>query len=128
MDYVKGTDAGRLLSEHYPTGMPVGDVFDILNAVADALDFARDRQLLHRDVKPSNILLTAAKSSRRRILLADFSVARRADEVTGLDHLIDLISRRDVAVNLVPMFGNGKINSHEKHLRRRIGPDGRRRH
>ena len=84
MDYVEGTDAGRLLSESYPTGMPVHDVFDIVTAVADALDFAHERQLLHRDVKPSNILLTAAKSSRRRILLADFGIARQADEITGL--------------------------------------------
>jgi serine/threonine protein kinase len=84
MDYVEGTDAERLLSEHYPRGMPVLDVLDIVTAVADALDFAHERQLLHRDVKPSNVLLTAAKSNRRRILLADFGVARRADEVTGL--------------------------------------------
>jgi len=84
MDYVEGTDAGRLLSESYPSGMPVGEVFDIVTAVADALDFAHGRQLLHRDVKPSNILLTAAKSNRRRILLADFGIARQADEITGL--------------------------------------------
>ena len=84
MDYVEGTDAGRLLSESYPTGMPVRDVFDIVTAVADALDFAHERQLLHRDVKPTNILLTSPKSNRRRILLADFGVARRADEATGL--------------------------------------------
>jgi serine/threonine protein kinase, bacterial len=84
MDYVEGTDAGRLLSEHHPTGMPVREVCDIVAAVADALDFAHERQLLHRDVKPSNILLSAAKSNQRRILLADFGVARLADEVTGL--------------------------------------------
>jgi serine/threonine protein kinase len=84
MDHVEGTDAGRLLAESYPTGMPVGDVFDIVTAVADALDFAHERQLLHRDVKPSNILLTATKSNRRRILLADFGIARQADEITGL--------------------------------------------
>jgi serine/threonine protein kinase len=84
MDYVEGTDAGRLLSESYPTGMPVGEVSEIVTAVADALDFAHDRQLLHRDVKPGNILLTASTSHRRRIFLADFGIARQADEVTGL--------------------------------------------
>jgi len=84
MDYLDGTDAGRLLSESYPTGLPVGDVCDIVTAVADALDFAHERQLLHRDVKPANILLTAWNSKRRRILLADFGIARLADEVTGL--------------------------------------------
>lgn len=84
MDHVEGTDAGRLLSESYPAGVPARDVFEIVTAVADALDFAHERQLLHRDVKPANILLTASKSNRRRILLADFGIARQADEITGL--------------------------------------------
>jgi serine/threonine protein kinase len=84
MDYVEGTDAGRLLSESHPAGMPAGEVFDIVTAVADALDFAHERQLLHRDVKPGNILLTGATSHRRRILLADFGIARQTDEVSGL--------------------------------------------
>src|SRR6187397_2545115 len=38
MDYVDGTDAGRLIRESYPGGMPEQDVLDILTAVADALD------------------------------------------------------------------------------------------
>jgi serine/threonine protein kinase, bacterial len=52
--------------------------------MADALDYAHQRQLLHRDVKPANILLTNQNRARRRILLADFGIARHADDVTGL--------------------------------------------
>ena len=58
MDYVEGTDASRLVKERYPDGMPVDEVCDIVRAVAGALDYAHDRGLLHRDVKPANILLT----------------------------------------------------------------------
>jgi hypothetical protein len=55
MDYVEGTDAGRLLAERYPDGMPADDVVRIVTAVADALDYAHQRGLLHRDVKPASL-------------------------------------------------------------------------
>ncbi len=84
MDYVDGTDAGRLLSTRYPNGMPVDEVAEIVNAVADALDYAHQRNLLHRDVKPANILLTKPESGEQRIMLADFGIARWADDVSGL--------------------------------------------
>ena len=58
MDYVPGTDLVRLLRESYPGGMPVDEVLPIITAVASALDYAHHRGLLHRDVKPANILLT----------------------------------------------------------------------
>jgi serine/threonine protein kinase len=58
MDYVEGTDAARLLANRYPAGMPQHDAPEIVTAVAEALDYAHEHKLLHRDVKPANILLT----------------------------------------------------------------------
>ncbi|MCV7419349.1 serine/threonine protein kinase [Mycobacterium yunnanensis] len=85
MDYVEGTDAGQLLQEkEYRHGMPPADVVRIVSAVADALDYAHVRQLLHRDVKPANILLANLDSDRWRALLADFGIARRVDDASGL--------------------------------------------
>jgi serine/threonine-protein kinase len=84
MDYVEGTDAGRLVRERHPRGMPEQEVSEIVTAVADALDFGHDRRLLHRDVKPENILVTAADGHRRRVLLTDFGIARRIDDVSNL--------------------------------------------
>lgn len=84
MDYVDGTDAGRLIRERYPAGMPERDVGEIVTAVADALDFGHERRLLHRDVKPENILVTASDGHRRRVLLTDFGIARRIDDVSNL--------------------------------------------
>src|SRR6201993_2618751 len=83
MDYVEGTDAAQLIRTQYPSGMPKADVIEIISAVADALDYAHSRGLLHRDVKPANILLTDA-SPRRRILLADFGIARELGDISGL--------------------------------------------
>ena len=82
MDYVDGTDAGRLVRQRYPRGMPEQDVWEIVTAVADALDFGHERRLLHRDVKPENILVTDGR--RRRVLLTDFGIARRIDDVSNL--------------------------------------------
>ncbi|MCW2559960.1 MAG: protein kinase family protein [Mycobacterium sp.] len=81
MDYVDGTDAGRLQRDRYPDGMPASEVAEIAAAVADALDYAHQRNLLHRDVKPANVLV--AKDDHR-ILLADFGIARWVDDPSGL--------------------------------------------
>src|SRR6476469_602840 len=42
MDYVEGTDAGRLLRERYTNGMPPDVVVRIMRAVAEALDYSHD--------------------------------------------------------------------------------------
>jgi serine/threonine-protein kinase len=73
-----------LLKEQYRNGMPPDEVVRIVVAVADALDYAHQRQLLHRDVKPANILLAELDSGGWRALLADFGIARRVDDSSGL--------------------------------------------
>ncbi|MCF6390071.1 serine/threonine protein kinase [Mycobacterium sp. MBM] len=84
MDYVPGTDTARFMREHHPHGLPATYVQEIVTAVADALDYAHQRGLLHRDVKPANILLSDTQAADRRILLADFGIARWSDDVSGL--------------------------------------------
>src|SRR5246127_4252576 len=84
MDYVAGTDAARLLRERFPGGMPVGEAMAIISAVASALDYAHHRGLLHRDVKPANILVADSDGQQRRVFLADFGIARRIDDAAGL--------------------------------------------
>src|ERR1700760_4711833 len=83
MDYVGGTDASRLVREHHPNGLPVGEALQIITAVASALDYAHQRGLLHRDVKPANILIADPESESQRVFLADFGIARRVED-TGL--------------------------------------------
>ena len=85
MDYVEGTDVRHLLEQRYASGMPQQDVVEIVTAVAEALDFAHERRLLHRDVKPANILVTLpSDGTRRRVLLTDFGIARETDDMRGL--------------------------------------------
>ncbi|WP_415823692.1 serine/threonine-protein kinase, partial [Mycobacterium basiliense] len=85
MDYVDGSDARQLLEQRSGAGMPLPDVVEIVTAVAEALDVAHERRLLHRDVKPANILVTApTESARRRVLLTDFGIARETDDTRAL--------------------------------------------
>jgi serine/threonine protein kinase len=84
MDYIEGTDAASLLRRRYPNGMPPDKVVTIIRAVADALDYAHQKQLLHRDVKPSNILMSHREEPDERIFLADFGITRWIDDQSGL--------------------------------------------
>lgn len=85
MDFVDGEDAASLLARKYPAGMPAEMATAIISAVASALDYAHSMGLLHRDVKPSNILLTQSdRQGEQRILLTDFGIARTIDDNSGL--------------------------------------------
>lgn len=84
MDYVDGADLSHLLERRYPEGMPVGHVLSIVNAVASALDHAHKKGLLHRDVKPANIIVADIDTDDPKIFLADFGIARPLDDTSGI--------------------------------------------
>ncbi|MGI9126073.1 MAG: serine/threonine-protein kinase, partial [Mycobacterium sp.] len=84
MEFVDGIDAGRLLEDKHPKGIPAAEVVRIVTAIADALDYAHGRKLLHRDIKPANILLGRLESGDDRVMLADFGVARWIDQTSTL--------------------------------------------
>jgi serine/threonine protein kinase len=85
MDYVEGTNAQELLTDRYPSGMHPDLVATIVTAVGGALDYAHKRGLLHRDVKPANIMIANCDDNdERRILLTDFGIARNINDVSGL--------------------------------------------
>ena len=84
MDFVDGTDSQHLLADHYPAGMPAGEVATIMTAVAGALAYDH-RGLLHRDVKPANIMLADLDDDGdQRVVLSDFGIARNIDDISGL--------------------------------------------
>ena len=78
MRFVHGVDLGRLLEE---TGrMPPERAGNLIAQVADALDAAHARGLIHRDVKPGNILV----AERDHVYLTDFGLTKRATESHGM--------------------------------------------
>jgi serine/threonine-protein kinase len=84
MDFVDGLDAGQLLAQSHPGGMQADLVVRIITAVASALDYAHRQGLLHRDVKPANIMLSTGEDREQRILLTDFGIARNLGDISGL--------------------------------------------
>ncbi len=73
MDFVDGTDAGRLLAEQYPDGMPPAQVTELVAAAAEALDYARGQGVVHRQLDPSNIMVATAGGGR--IALTDVGIS-----------------------------------------------------
>ncbi|NKX89394.1 serine/threonine-protein kinase [Nocardia coubleae] len=78
MQFVDGVDAAAI--EH---PVPASRALHIIEGTAAALDHAHGNGVLHRDVKPANILL-AATNGPERVLLTDFGIARPRDDVHHL--------------------------------------------
>jgi serine/threonine protein kinase len=73
MEYIDGLDLGELISQYTGQGelMPHADVLRIGHAVASALDYAHQKGVIHRDVKPSNVMV----ARDGRVVLSDFGLA-----------------------------------------------------
>jgi serine/threonine protein kinase len=72
--------AGGSLKGHVTGPVPPALAVTWLSAIASALDHAHAKGILHRDVKPGNVLM----DSQGRLLLADFGLARSAEISSGL--------------------------------------------
>lgn len=77
MRYVEESDLKRLLREEAP--LTPARTLELLGEVADALDVAHERGLIHRDVKPSNILISL-QAGREHSYLADFGLTQRTGD------------------------------------------------
>ncbi len=90
MRLVDGEDMGRRLKRC--GALPAADVVPVIGQVAGALDAAHAAGLLHRDVKPSNVLLSPSDGIDGRYFayLVDFGIARSVDDtgLTGTGHLV----------------------------------------
>ena len=78
MRYIEGDDLRELISTRGP--LPADRAVEIVSQIASALDAAHARGLVHRDVKPGNILLDAGGNA----YLSDFGLIKRSEVDTGL--------------------------------------------
>jgi len=80
MEYIEGDNLREMLKARLKQSelMPVKQVLSLLGDIASSLDYAHERGIIHRDVKPSNIIVTNNKGG----VLTDFGLALNAVEGT----------------------------------------------
>src|SRR5437773_9196019 len=72
MEYVEGSNLKESLAQGRP--LSFDEIGDIIAQVADALDFAHSKGIVHRDVKPANIILVEGNRAK----ITDFGIAKIA--------------------------------------------------
>ena len=105
MQLIGGTDLGALLTRTGP--LPPARAIEIVAQTAKALDAAHRARLLHRDVKPSNILITSDGDDDHAYLI-DFGIARLVDGTR--------ISAATSVVGTLAYMAPERFAGHEDHL------------
>ena len=78
-EFIDGTQLNRYIHDHRP--LDGETLADLLHQIADALDFAHDHGIVHRDIKPHNIMVTRDQ----KIKILDFGLAKLTEsEMTHL--------------------------------------------
>lgn len=107
MEFVEGTP----LSRHVPEGgLPLGDFFALAVPLVDALRTAHGHGVMHRDLKPGNVLVTAAGEPK----ILDFGIAKLLRDVRAAD-------RRTLS-DTSGIVGTPGFMSPEQALGRRLDP------
>ncbi len=78
MAYVDGESLGQRLKRRGK--LPVEEARRIMKETADALGLAHATGIIHRDIKPDNVLL---EGTRRRVMVTDFGIAKALSESGG---------------------------------------------
>ncbi|MEV8452337.1 serine/threonine-protein kinase [Streptomyces sp. NPDC052095] len=77
MELLDGRNLSQLLDENKQSPLPVDDVVDIAEQVADALGYTHQQGIVHRDLKPANIM----RLTDGTVKICDFGIARLGHDI-----------------------------------------------
>jgi serine/threonine-protein kinase len=98
MRYVQGHDLHKVLADCGQ--LPEGRAMSLVGQVASALYAVHQQGLVHRDVKPENVLLWSSDVGEEHAFLTDFGIAKAVDEVLGITNAGALGTRGYMALEL----------------------------
>ena len=86
MEYIPGQNLAQYIDEHAP--LTLEQTLPIMRDLASALDYAHAQGLVHRDVKPSNVMMemttSMSKEPSYRAILTDFGIAKILSDSTSM--------------------------------------------
>jgi putative methionine-R-sulfoxide reductase with GAF domain len=102
MELVRGTDLGAQLKQRGQPGLPPQEAIEYARHACEALQYVHDQQIVHRDVKPQNLIL-----ADNGVTLVDFGVAR----AIGSDETVGTIAVGTPRYMAPEVFAGGTVSS-----------------
>ena len=102
MELVRGTDLGAQLKDRGQPGLPPQEAIEYARHACEALQYVHDQQIVHRDVKPQNLILAEGG-----VVLVDFGVAR----AIGSDETVGTIAVGTPRYMAPEVFAGGTVSS-----------------
>jgi hypothetical protein len=118
MEFVEGYSLARMLRERGP--LPSGDAVEIASQVCSGIEYAHAHGVIHRDIKPGNVLLAGGYSPERppRVKVTDFGIAlakegtrlTRTDGVVGTPaYMAPEVALGEDATEAADVYGCGAL-------------------
>jgi serine/threonine protein kinase len=85
MDFVEGSTIGDIIEKGGP--MAVDRVLNLIGQACSGLEHAHAKDVIHRDIKPGNLIITTEGNQGEILKIVDFGIAKILHEAEGTQHL-----------------------------------------
>jgi len=89
MEYIDGRSLTSVIK---PNGLDIGYAADILKQIGNGLHAAHQQKVIHRDLKPDNVLLQSLSTGEVQVKLIDFGIAKVKDSNVGPSTAVPIVA------------------------------------